>query len=167
VARTLVLIRHAKAADGPVDVDRSLAPRGVRDARAIGAWLSDAGIAPDRVIVPPARRARQTWEGAAAQLPVSPAPMIDDRIYDNHVDALLEIVHEQAAEVATLVLVGHNPSFGELAYGLDDGSGDTEARQDLVAGFPTSAVAVFEVPGGWTELDPGHGVLTGFAAPRG
>lgn len=167
MARTLVLIRHAKAADGAVDIDRPLAPRGVRDARAIGKWLAAAGIAPDRVVVSPARRARQTWEGAAAQLKVSPAPVIDDRIYDNTVDALLEIVRAAPDEVHALVLVGHNPSFGEFAHGLDDGSGDADARHELAAGFPTSAVAVFEVPAGWTELGPGRGVLTALAAPRG
>jgi hypothetical protein len=44
--------------------------------------------------------------------------------------------------VDTLVLVGHNPAFGSLAYELDNGDGERAARDALHSGFPTSAVAV-------------------------
>jgi phosphohistidine phosphatase len=165
--RRLVLIRHAKSADGLVDIERPVAPRGIRDARAIGRWLADADIVPDRVVVSPARRARQTWEGAAAQLTAAPAPDIDDRIYDNEVEALLEIAHETPDDVGTLVLVGHNPSFGDLAYALDDGNGAAEAHEELRAGFRTSAIAVYDVLGGWPELDLHAATLTACIAVRG
>jgi phosphohistidine phosphatase len=165
--RRLVLIRHAKAADGPVDIERPLAPRGVKDARAVGRWLAGAGITPDRVVVSPAQRARETWTGAAAGLSGAPDPEVDERIYDNTVETLLEIIRETPADVATLVLVGHNPSFAELAYQLDDGTGDREARQDLAAGFPTSAVAAFELPAGWAGVHHHGGILRLYAAPRG
>ncbi|HEY5249140.1 MAG TPA: histidine phosphatase family protein, partial [Dermatophilaceae bacterium] len=41
--RTLTLVRHAKAehVPGKADHDRDLAPRGQKDARALGVWLSD------------------------------------------------------------------------------------------------------------------------------
>jgi phosphohistidine phosphatase len=165
--RTLVLIRHAKAADGVVDVERPLAPRGVRDAQAIGVWLAEIGVVPDLVVVSPAVRARQTWDAAAASLPGSPRTVIDDRIYDNAVDELLDIVHETPDEVGSLALVGHNPSFGELAYQLDDEAGDPEARQDVLAGFPTSAVAVFDISGAWRDVRLHGGTLRHCAAPRG
>lgn len=165
--RTLVLIRHAKSADGSVDIERTLTGRGMRDARAIGAWLAETGIMPDRVVVSPAVRARQTWDAAAAALPDPPEPQIDDRIYDNALDALLEIVHETPEQVRTLALVGHNPSFGDFAYQLDDESGDPEPRQEVLAGFPTSAVAVFEVPGAWSELELHAATLRHCVAPRG
>jgi phosphohistidine phosphatase len=167
VARTLVLIRHAKAADGAVDIDRALAPRGIRDARAIGEWLASAALTPDRVVLSPARRARQTWEGAAAQLPIAPVAHVDDRVYDNEVRALLEVVRDTPAQIRTLALVGHNPSFGDFAYALDDGAGDPEATQDLLAGFPTAAIAVYDVPTAWDNVREHSARLTGFAAPRG
>jgi phosphohistidine phosphatase len=165
--RRLVLIRHAKSAEGPVDIERPLAPRGIRDARAIGEWLSEAGIAPDRVVVSPARRARQTWEGAAAQLMAAPAPVIDERIYDNEAADLFEIAREMSGDVETLALVGHNPSFEEFARALDDGDGDPDARQELAAGYRTSGVAVFEVPTSWTEIQAEGATLASFTAPRG
>jgi phosphohistidine phosphatase len=55
--RRLVLIRHSKSADGPVDIDRPLSGRGVKDAREIGKWLAAADFNPERVVVSPARRA--------------------------------------------------------------------------------------------------------------
>jgi phosphohistidine phosphatase len=165
--RKLVLIRHAKAADGPVDIDRPLAPRGIRDARALGEWLAAAHVTPDRVVLSPARRARQTWEGAAAQLAIAPVAHVDDRIYDNEVPALLELVRQTPVQIKTLVLVGHNPSFGDLAYALDDGDGDPDATQELLAGFPTNAAAVYDVPTAWDGVNEHSARLTDFAAPRG
>jgi phosphohistidine phosphatase len=166
-AGTLVLIRHAKAADGAVDAERPLAPRGRRDAAAVGEWLAELGIAPDRVVVSPALRARETWERAAARLSAAPDPVLDGRIYENEMDALLEVIRETPDQTGTLVLVGHNPSFGQLAYDLDDGTGDEEARQELLAGYPTSAVAVYESPADWAEVRARSLRLAAFAAPRG
>ena len=166
VAHHLVLIRHAKSDEGPVDIERGLNPRGLRDRAAIGRWLRAHDIAPDRVVVSPATRARLTWAGAADQLD-APEPVIDERIYDNDDDLLLELIRETPDDVGTLVLVGHNPSFGSLAYDLDDGTGDAEGRQDLLTGFPTSATAVFELDGNWGDVRR-HGLrLVAYAAPRG
>ena len=167
MAATLVVIRHAKAGEAPLDIERPLTDRGLRDAAAIGDWLRERGVAPDRAVVSPARRARETWQEAAARLDDAPDATIDDRIYDNAVDLLLDIVHETPDEIGTLVLVGHNPAFGALAYELDDGAGDAEARRGLQASFPTSAVAVFHLVVPWADVDEGTGSLTGFATPRG
>src|SRR3712207_9368577 len=60
--RRLLLIRHARAAGGPIDRERPLTAEGVQQAAALGAWLERAGLVPDRVLVSPARRAVQTWE---------------------------------------------------------------------------------------------------------
>lgn len=166
MARVLVLIRHAKSADGPVDIERGLNPRGQRDCGAVGRWLRDQAIAPDRVVVSPALRARLTWAGAAPHV-TGPEPEIDERVYGNDADLLLDIVRESPAEVQTVVLVGHNPTFGELADDLDDGAGDATAHDELQAGFPTSAVAVFELDGDWTDVAPGALRLAAFAVPRG
>lgn len=162
----MVLLRHAKSEEGPIDIERGLNPRGLRDREAVGRWLHDKGIAPDRVVVSPARRARLTWEGAALHVD-APEAVIDDRIYDNDDDILLELIRETPEEVQTLALVGHNPSFGELAYDLDDGQGDAEARQDLLTGFPTSACAVYEFDGAWSDVRRRNLRLVAYAAPRG
>lgn len=165
VPRRLVLIRHAKAAGGAVDADRPLTEGGARQAAAIGPWLEQAGLVPDRVLVSPARRAAQTWEAAA---PTSAArPTTEPRIYDNTLDALLAAIRETPDDVTTLALVGHNPSIGELVHALDDGQGSPAARQALDASFPTGAVAVFVVGGSFRELEPGGARVSDFARPEG
>lgn len=165
--RRLVLVRHAKAEAGSPDVQRPLARRGVRDAGAVGQWLADRGLVPDRAVVSPARRAVQTWDIAAGQLgDVAPA-RIDDLIYVNTVDDLLAVIHPTSDEVSTLLLVGHNPSMVELATVVDDGSGDENARAELSRGYPTSGVAVFALDTSWVDVGRATGTLTAFAAPRG
>jgi phosphohistidine phosphatase len=162
--RQLVLVRHAKAGEGAVDRDRPLAERGVAEAPAVGRWLAQRQIAPDRVVVSPARRARQTWELAAAELGTAAEPVLDDRIYDDTVEDLLEIVRETAAEVTTLAIVGHNPGIQDLAIALDDGRGDEIGRTELRIKYRTGGVAVFDVSDSWADV--GSATLTGFAAPR-
>jgi phosphohistidine phosphatase len=168
MARQLVVMRHAKAGEAPLDIERPLTDRGMRDAAAIGDWLGEQGVVPNRIVVSPARRATQTWFGAAAQLAQAPPePVIDERIYENSMDLLLDVVTETPDGIDTLVLVGHNPAFAALAYALDDGAGDQRARRELHAGFPTSAVAVFDLAVPWSAVTTEAGTLVGFAAPRG
>jgi phosphohistidine phosphatase len=164
--RRLVLVRHAQAADAPVDRDRPLTRRGAQRAAAIGSWLQRAGVVPDAVLVSPAVRAAQTWERAAASLGADLTPTVDERIYVNTVDAVLSVITETSEDVSTLVVVGHNPSVGELAFALDDGEGDPAARDDLHAGFPTGAVAVFALGSSFAELAPGAAKVTDFEVPR-
>jgi phosphohistidine phosphatase len=161
----LLLIRHAQAADAPVDRDRPLTAHGTAAAAAIGAWLQKSGSVPDRVLVSSALRAQQTWAAAAEAFGTAPEPTVDPRIYDNTVGAVLEVIGEVTDDVGTLVVVGHNPSMGELAYSLDDGTGSASARRDLHAGFPTGAVAVFRVETSFAALGPGGATLEDLAVP--
>jgi phosphohistidine phosphatase len=163
--RRLVLIRHAQAADAPRDRDRPLTGHGARRAAAIGAWLKQSGYVPDAALVSTALRAQQTWDAAAGSLGADWEPTLDERIYDNTVEAVLEVIGESSDDVATVALVGHNPSIGELAAALDDGDGDDAARRALRAGFPTGAVAVFQVDTPFADLAPGGATLTDFAVP--
>ena len=163
--RRLVLVRHAQAADAPVDAERPLTGLGARRAAAIGSWLEQSGLLPDHVLVSPARRAAQTWEQASQQLPQAPTPTVEGRIYDNTVEAVLAAVRDVPDDVATLVVVGHNPAIGELTVALDDGSGDPRARQDVQAGFPTGGVAVFSLSAPLDAVAPGSARLESFAVP--
>src|SRR4051812_5811332 len=66
-ARTLVLLRHAKA-ETPgdlIDFDRKLTTKGETDADAAGAWLADERWHPGLVLCSPAARTRQTWQGVS------------------------------------------------------------------------------------------------------
>ncbi|TFV88584.1 histidine phosphatase family protein [Blastococcus sp. CT_GayMR16] len=165
--RRLLLVRHAQAADAPVDADRPLTERGSQHASAIGSWLKRAGLAPDRAVVSPAVRAAQTWERAGAGVAPGLPPVVDARIYENTVEALLAVIQEIPDDVATLAVIGHNPSIGVLASILDDGEGSPAARRDLSTGFPTGGVAVFVLAAAFAALAPGTATLTDFTVPGG
>jgi phosphohistidine phosphatase len=167
MTHTLLLIRHAKAVgDAATDTERQLAPRGIRDARALGRWLVEHDLVPDYAVVSPARRAVQTWETAASELG-DVRTGGDDRIYENTLDALLAVILDVAEEPATVAVVGHNPSMHALAVALDDGRGDESSRTSIAASFPTSGVAVFDLAVSWAALTPGGATVRAFATPRG
>ncbi|SDM11393.1 phosphohistidine phosphatase [Geodermatophilus siccatus] len=163
--RRLLLIRHAKAAGGPVDRERPLTADGVRQAAALGAWLEHAGLVPDRVLVSPARRAVQTWEQVGAALSTGVQPIGDARIHDNTVDALLAAIRETPEDALSVAVVGHNPSIGELAGVLDDGRGDPVARRGVESGVPAAGVAVFDLAVPFAAVAPGVATLRNFRVP--
>ena len=164
--RRLLLIRHATAAEGrPIDADRPLTGSGVRHAGAIGSWLQQGELTPDRVLVSPALRAAQTWQHAGAQLAEAPQPVTDPRIYDNTVGQVLATIREAPDDARTVAVVGHNPSIGELSAILGDDGGSPEARQAVDRGFPAGGVAVFILPGPFAAVEPGSATLTDFVVP--
>jgi phosphohistidine phosphatase len=164
--RHLVLIRHAQAAQAAVDADRPLTDRGAEQAAALGRWLHQAALPPDRVVVSPALRAVRTWESAALQLTRPPSPIVEERIYDNTPGALLAVIHEAPGNGGILAVVGHNPSIGFLASVLDDGEGSPSARRNLRAGFPPGGVAVFTLGTPFDAVAPGTARLTTFTVPH-
>jgi phosphohistidine phosphatase len=166
-SRHLLLVRHAPAANGPADADRPLTAGGAQQAAAIGSWLVQAGLVPDRVIVSPARRAAETWDRAAASLGQAPTPVVDARIYANTVEGLLAAIRETPDDVATLAVVGHNPAVGELAGTLDGGRGRPAARRNLDRGFRAGGVAVFDLDLPYAALEPGTATLRDFTVPGG
>jgi phosphohistidine phosphatase len=166
VAGVLVLIRHAKAVhDGGADVARELSPRGFRDATAVGQWLVAHDLVPDLVVVSPAARTRQTWEAIQAELTGQPETITDERVYENTVEALLAAVREGGGGARTVAVVGHNPSMQAFALDLDDSG--SEVHVEVAEAYPTSGVAILDVPVGWAELAAGGAVLREFATPRG
>ncbi|WP_327251508.1 SixA phosphatase family protein [Streptomyces sp. NBC_01244] len=170
-AGRLVLLRHAKSAWPDVaDHERPLGPRGLRDAPAAGRRLRDAGCVPSLVICSTARRTRETWALAAAQLGAEVPVRFDERVYAAEPEELLEVVSEVPEEIRTLLLVGHNPGLEDLALSLAREAVDAaeaEAIARLSEKFPTSAIAVLACTGPWRELAPGSARLADFAVPRG
>jgi phosphohistidine phosphatase len=165
--RRLVLVRHAQAGEAATDRDRPLTEKGQRRAEAAGAWLAQLGVAPDRGVVSPALRALQTWDGVVAGLAAAPERVVDERIYDNTLEGLFEVLYEIEEDASTLILIGHNPAVGALAHVLDDGEGDETARGALAEGFPPGSVAVFDVGTPFAELDEGGATLVDLDTPSG
>jgi phosphohistidine phosphatase len=155
--KRLVLIRHAKAVQGAPDRSRTLSERGRTDAAAIGRWLREMDVVPDLAVISPSTRTMQTWQLAAEVLGVSVRAVHDARVWHNKAASLLDIVAEQEDDVATVAIVGHNPSMHSLAV-------DLAGSSDELAEFPTSTVAVFAAPQ-WRHWDAAE--LVAVATCRG
>ena len=161
----LAVIRHAKAEQTAAsDFERQLTSRGRSDAVAAGAWLAEAGVVPDKALVSAAPRAAQTWDGLAAGADWTVDADLDRGLYSAGPDTALDVLRSLDEDCACAVIVGHNPTMEILAQLLDDGEGDAEAGNEMAAGFPTSAVAVFDVTGPWVELESAR--LVGFHVGR-
>lgn len=165
LTRRLVLLRHAKS-DWPdvADHERPLAKRGRRDAPVVGRWLGKSGYVPDAVVCSTARRARETWELAAAGLAdivpgAAPQVRYEPRVYEATVLGLLMLVREFPDDQRTVLIVGHNPGIAELAVGL------TAPPPEPPSAFPTAAAAAFGLGGSWAETGPGEARLLAFAVP--
>lgn len=165
--RTLLLLRHAKSSwddDRRDDHERPLAPRGVRAAALVGAYLAEESRAPDLVLCSAARRAVETWERAAAVLPRAPRLVLDEALYLASPEQILARVRRVEDRVARLLVVGHNPGFQQLALELAGGAASAEARR--IGKFPTGALASFTLArAGWSELAPGRVRLADFVRP--
>ncbi|HEX8665870.1 MAG TPA: histidine phosphatase family protein [Beijerinckiaceae bacterium] len=165
--RRLILLRHAKAAppDGMVDIDRPLSDRGREALPRVAAHLADEQLIPDLALVSTARRARETWEAIAPRLGEVPA-RFEPRIYEAPADQLLKIVREVGPEVRTLLMVGHNPGFEDLAK-LLIGHGDRYAFARMARRYPTAGLAVLDFTAeDWGAVAPGSGRLDRFVTPK-
>ena len=165
--RTLHLLRHAKSSwDDPTlrDVQRPLADRGRRAVQSMRAHLQQLGMRVDLVLVSPARRARQTWEGVAPGVNAGDV-RTEPAIYEATASGLLELVHGVDDVHGSVMLVGHDPAFHELAVMLA-GSGNQASMRTLQEKYPTGALASLTFECSWHEVDRGLGRLVAFVRPR-
>lgn len=166
--RRLILLRHAKSdwPEGIADPERPLAPRGRQAAPRIGRYLFTEGLIPDRILLSPARRTRETWDLVSAEMRGIPAAVSEPRLYEASATRLLSVLRDQPADSHTLMLVGHNPGFENLAEALIQ-HGSAAARGALEEKFPTGAVAVIDMPvDDWSAIVPETGRLDRFVTPR-
>ena len=166
--RTLVLVRHGKSSwDFDVDDhERPLSARGRRDAEAIGRWLSERSLRPDLVLCSTATRTKQTWEYAMAGGATAGELQYRREIYHAWVPELLTLIRAVPAEIQTLLVLGHAPGIPDLVEHvcLRTQSADW-ARMD--SKFPTSGLAVVNVPGPWSELGKARAKLDNFVVACG
>ena len=79
----------------------------------------------------------------------------------------VETIREDAGDMASVLVVGHNPTMAQLTSLLSDGDGSREAHEALGNGFATTGLAVMRYAGDWADLDPGPCELQRFHVSRG
>jgi phosphohistidine phosphatase len=166
--RRLLLLRHAKAErsqPGGRDHDRVLTERGRADAKKLGAYLARHSFVPDRALVSTSTRTRETWTLLATAFAQAPPVSFEERIYNASPQGILQTIKETGAETNTLLVIGHNPGFQELAAMLV-ASGDIDARERLGEEFPTAALAAISFAAeDWSGVHSRGGRLEHFVTP--
>jgi phosphohistidine phosphatase len=169
--RTLYLLRHAKSSWGDKgldDHDRPLNARGQETASKVGAYMRQIGYVPALILSSTSRRTRETVEAMRASLPNVPVHYAR-ALYLAGPEAILDVLHENAGEAASVMIVGHNPGIELLALVLARGDGSAAERQlraRIEHKFPTSGLAVLSFAGNdWAKAVPGACVLQAFVRP--
>ncbi len=169
--RRLILIRHAKS-DYPWGVDdhyRPLNGRGRRDAPAIGDWLMDH-VSLDRVplvVVSTATRTQLTWKLIRERLrdDWAQVDVVDEpRIYEAEASVLDDIVEALPEDRTTVIVIGHNPCLRDF---LENHVEKGELREQAIAKFPTSAIAVLSTSVPWGAALASPLAIEQFAIARG
>ena len=107
---------------------------------------------PELVLCSPAKRTRQTADAIKKGFPEPVEILYADRLYEATPDTILSLVRSVAAEVHSLLVIGHNPGLHESAR-LLVAAGDVERRERLNEKYPTAALAVIDFPiDAWSKL---------------
>jgi phosphohistidine phosphatase len=159
VAMELYIVRHGDAVD-PItggyarDADRPLTSAGAQEVEAAGAGLARLGVAIDRLLTSPLVRARQTADLLAPLVARGQSPVACLALAPG--GQLAEVL-EALQGGRRVMVVGHNPSLGELAGWLAFG--------DPLATVPlrTAGVCRVDLAAG---AAPGQGDLRWLLPPK-
>ncbi len=162
--KTLIVLRHAKSSwqTAEADLRRPLSERGKRDAVTAGEILADYDL--DVVLASSATRVQQTWAGAQTGGARCADVRTSESIYHAWPAELLAEVQELDETVRTALLIGHQPTLGDLIVTLAKPSPVVER---IEAKFPTAGLAVLTYRGAWKTLAEGKAMLQRFEVPRG
>jgi phosphohistidine phosphatase len=177
--RTLWLLRHAKTLTAPPpggsDFDRVLAPRGRRDATALGRLFAGKAQAlelprsvplPTVALVSPAARTAATADLVLAKLTRAPEQRLEKWLYQADPEEVVDHLRELEDDAPAVMVVGHNPTAHELAEGLIADS-DKKGRAAVDRrGFPTCALAIYRFRvESWGQVRAGEAKLVSLFAP--
>ncbi|MEN3974980.1 histidine phosphatase family protein [Emcibacter sp. SYSU 3D8] len=165
--KRLLLLRHGKSdwnnPDQP-DKGRPLNDRGQRAAALMGAYLRQRGLTPDLILSSPAVRTSETAQRVLIALQSDVPLTFRPELYLADPETVMEVVRGAPDDVATLLVIGHNPGMQLAALKLS--AGDPAGRRDDIEDkFPTAALAVIEFDiKSWAAAKSGD--LVAFDSPK-
>ena len=116
--KVLHVVRHAKSSwenDGIADIDRTLKPKGIRNAYETARKLKLINHVPDMIVSSPADRALHT---AVIFARVFEYPLINmqinDILYEFSKDLILDFIRDFDDSKNSLMIFGHNPDITNL-----------------------------------------------------
>lgn len=149
---TLILMRHAKAAQGRRDFTRPLAPRGREQAAQQASSIARHVGRVDLALVSASTRTKQTLVGLKSGGLVVVEECAEESLYGAGWRQVLELLRQIPEETGSVLVVGHEPTMSLTSMMLSND--DSPANNELQAGFPTATAAIGRVEE-WASLDTG------------
>ncbi|HWE65365.1 MAG TPA: hypothetical protein VG298_01850, partial [Acidimicrobiales bacterium] len=161
---------------GGSDFDRVLAPRGRRDATALGRLFAGEaeglgpalrGVPRPKVaLVSPAARTRATADLVLAHMAEPPECRFADDLYGADPEEVLTHLRTLGDDVDAAMVVGHNPTAHSLSQGLIAARDKKGLSLAARTGFPTCALGVYSFKvARWADVAAGTAKLVALLAP--
>lgn len=159
--KTVILFRHGKANSDEEfsnDHDKTLAPRGIKDTKKMGKYLSQNNYVPDLVISSTAIRAKSTANLAMKAGDWTCPISLNENIYSGSTNDLLTIIQGQDDAFNSICIVGHEPKFSNF---IDYSTNNKHTK------FSTGSMAKidFEISK-WRFIEFGFGNLDWLISPK-
>ena len=158
--KSIIIFRHGSTNDATEyqrDYDRTLTPRGIKDAQKMGRYLSGKNSNPDLVLSSSAVRARQTAEAAHAAGEWKSKFFLEPKIYGGNPYFLLDLIKQQEDIYNSICLVGHEPDFSSFISKLTN----------TYINFPTASMAKIDFNiKEWIRIDFEIGALDWLTHPK-
>lgn len=156
----LQLLRHGKSdwdADYGADHERPLATRGRKAALAMGRFVTAAGLIPEAAVSSTAVRAKTTLElaveGGGWEIPT----WSERQFYGTGPDTIMREVSSLSSDYGSVMIVGHQPTWGGLVALLTGAHVDFTTASLAVVAFDTT---------NWSRVSAKSGILRLFVPGR-
>jgi phosphohistidine phosphatase len=156
--KTLHIVRHGKSSwdlPGVSDFDRPLLEKGISNSYTLAQRLCDKYGKTDLIITSPANRALHT---AIILARVSKIDLkniqINENLYDCETSTVIDIIEETNSDIKNLIIVGHNPSFTNLAnLYLPDYIDNIPTSGIVTLRFNTKKWSIIDIAPVFSEID--------------
>jgi len=175
MAKTLILIRHAKSSWGPYkkynfignDHTRPLNERGKLAATSIASHLGAKIGTVDQVFSSSATRATQTCKRIVLNVKTIRKPKIEKDLYTFESEKLLNFIRDISSDLNKVIVIGHNPAIQELSSYLIIPDSLDKASSSISEKYPTCGVANIQIRcAQWNQLEKKCGYLNNFFTPK-
>jgi phosphohistidine phosphatase len=112
----ILIMRHAAKEGGALSMgsDVGLSKKGNAEAQGIAYQLKNRGIKVDKAIVSSAKRTSDTYLKMKEIISSYPEPILEDTLEHAYLEDMLDILRTHSTDAGTTLLIGHNPSVGEV-----------------------------------------------------
>jgi len=160
----LYLVRHAKSSwdfQELADIDRPLNKRGKKNAPEMGLRLAARNLELDCLISSPANRAITTAKVIADGISYPVDDIVENEaVYHASCAELLDMINSFSDERKSVMMVGHNPGFTDLANYLKE-------PDYYIGNVPTCGVVAIEFTlNRWSEVSKHSGRMLFFDYPK-